>query len=71
MRVIAKTRLFDLASKYGDCTKQIERWYTAASKASWGNLVDVRQSFRRADAVDDKTIFNIKANNYRLIVKIN
>lgn len=59
-----------LAQQHGDCTSQIAKWYDLASKATWRNLADVRQTFRSADQVGDKTVFNIKGNSYRLIVKI-
>lgn len=70
MRIIAKSRLLSLASAYGDCVSQVTAWYAIASKATWRNLSDVRQAFRHADVVGDKTVFNIKGNDYRLIVYI-
>jgi len=45
-------------------------WYNTASKAEWRNLSEVRQAFRRADVVGDKTVFNVKGNAYRLIVHL-
>ena len=70
MRVIAKSRLMELARAYGDCESQVIHWYHIASKATWHNLSEVRQVFRHADLVGDKTVFNIKGNDYRLIVHI-
>lgn len=70
MRIIAKSRLLSLASAYGDCVPQVTAWYAIASKAAWRNLSDVRQVFRHANAVGDKTVFNVKGNDYRLIVYI-
>lgn len=70
MRIIARSRLIALASSYGDCMRQVTDWYQIASKAKWHNLSDVRQSFGHADIVGDKTIFNIKGNDYRLVVHI-
>ena len=70
MRIIAKSRLMALATAHGDCVQQVAAWYAIASKATWHNLSEVRQTFRHADAVADKTIFNIKGNDYRLIVHI-
>jgi mRNA interferase HigB len=70
MRIIAKRRLMDLATRYGDCLAQVTVWFNIASKANWRTLEDVRLSFRHADSVDDKTVFNIKGNDYRLIVVI-
>ncbi len=48
----------------------ISEWYKVASSASWQNLMDVRKTYSHADFVDPYTVFNIKGNNYRLVVKI-
>jgi mRNA interferase HigB len=71
MRIIAKRVLMQKAQLYGDCITQTERWYRAASTASWRNLAEVRVVYPHADVVGDKTIFNLKGNDYRLIVYIN
>jgi mRNA interferase HigB len=71
MRIIAKRNLMRAAEAHGDCTSQVENWYRVASSASWRSLVEVRQVFAHADLVGDKTVFNIKGNDYRLIVHIN
>lgn len=70
MRVIAKSRLIALATAHGDCMQQVMAWYTIASKAQWHDLSEIRQTFRHADVVGDKTVFNIKGNVYRLITHI-
>lgn len=70
VRIIAKSRLMAQASVDGDCSKQRTDWYNIASKATWRNLSEVRQTFRHADLVGDKTVFTIKGNDYRLIVHI-
>ena len=71
MRIIAKRRLLEMAEAHGDCVGQVTDWYRAVSKADWHNLSDVRRTYSSADAVGDKTVFNIKGNAYRLIVHIN
>lgn len=68
MRIIAKSRLMAQAAAYGDCVRQAVDWYNLARKATWRNLSEVRQTFRHADIVGDKTAFNLKGNDYRLIV---
>jgi len=70
VRIIAKSRLMALAAAHGDCVQQVTDWYNITSKAPWHNLSDVRQTFRHADLVGDKTVFNIKGNDYRLITFI-
>lgn len=68
VRIIAKSRLMSMATQHGDCISQVAAWCNTASKANWHNLSDVRQTYRHADLVGDKTVFNIKGNDYRLIV---
>ena len=48
----------------------ISEWYKIASCADWNSLVEVRKSYPHADFVDPFTVFNIRGNVYRLIVKI-
>ncbi len=45
-------------------------WYRVATKAEWKNLVDIQKIYPKAEAVSNFTVFNIKGNNYRLIVDI-
>lgn len=59
------------AKEHGDCVTQVETWHSVAAKARWSNLADVRTLYPHADSVGDKTVFNIKGNDYRLIVHIN
>lgn len=70
MRIIAKRRLVEMATRHGDCVGQVLEWYNAARRATWRNLLEVRETYRHADAVGDHTVFNIKGNDYRLIVAI-
>lgn len=48
----------------------LSEWYKVAVNARWTSIVDVRRTYPHADFVDSYTVFNIRGNNYRLIVKI-
>jgi len=48
----------------------IGQWYKVARNATWQSSAEVRQVYPHADFVDPYTVFNIKGNAYRLIVKI-
>jgi mRNA interferase HigB len=48
----------------------LDNWHKVASKATWGNLIEVQEVFPKAEAVGNFTVLNIKGNNYRLIVSI-
>jgi mRNA interferase HigB len=70
MHLISIRNLRVDTARYPDVKKQVNDWYTTVSKANWKNLEDVRQIYRDAEAVGNFTVFNIKGNDYRLIVGI-
>ena len=46
-------------------------WYSIAERAQWTCLADVKKDFSSVDYVgNDRYVFNIKGNRYRLIVMI-
>ncbi|HBK24160.1 MAG TPA: type II toxin-antitoxin system HigB family toxin [Planktothrix sp. UBA10369] len=71
MHLISIRNLRTDTAKYPDIKKQIDEWYAVVRHANWQNLEDVRRIYRDAEAVSNFTVFNIKGNNYRLIVGIN
>jgi mRNA interferase HigB len=73
MHVISRKskRLKGAAAKHGDLGSPLDAWFRIAKKALWSNLAEVRRTFPTADAVGRWTVFNIKGNEYRLIVEIN
>lgn len=49
----------------------LERWYQIVEQAEWHGLNDIRLDFPSADYVGNQHyVFNIKGNNYRLVVVI-
>ncbi|AFZ58150.1 type II toxin-antitoxin system HigB family toxin [Anabaena cylindrica FACHB-243] len=71
MHLISIRNLREETAKYPNIKKQIDSWYEIVKKAEWQNLEDVRKIYRDAEAVGNFTVFNIKGNDYRLIVGIN
>jgi mRNA interferase HigB len=71
LHVITRRRLLEAAEEHSDLTGPLDAWYRVAKKAEWKNLMDVRQVFPTADAIEEFTVFNIKGNAYRLITEIN
>jgi mRNA interferase HigB len=71
MHVISRKKLKEAASRYGVLEGPLDAWFRIAKKAAWKNLQDVRKTFATADSVGKWTIFNVKGNQYRLIVEIN
>ena len=73
MRIISHRKLRDFYESKGreDTKIALERWYQIAEEAEWKNFSDIRVDFPNADYVGNQHyVFNIKGNNYRLIVVI-
>jgi len=70
VRIIAKKRLDEYAQQHADCASALNSWYRIAAEAQWAHLDAVRKTYASADAVGNKTVFNIKGNRYRLITAI-
>jgi mRNA interferase HigB len=72
LRVIAKKILRDFWEKYPDTEEQLKTWYKEASEAEWRTPKDIKKAYVTASILgNNRTVFNIKGNNYRLIVRIN
>ena len=72
MRVIAKKTLRDFWEKHPDCEQQLKSWYQEAEEADWRAPKDIKKDYPSASILEDnRVVFNIKGNHYRLIVKIN
>jgi mRNA interferase HigB len=71
MRVIKRKTLEVFWNKHVGSEQALKTWYAEASQASWKTPDDIRQKFRSADFLaDNRVVFNIKGNHYRLVVKI-
>jgi mRNA interferase HigB len=72
VRVIAKSTLRSFWIKHKDCEQQLKSWYKEAQEADWKDPRDIKKDYPSASFLADKrVIFNIKGNNYRLVVRIN
>ena len=72
MRVIAKRTLREFWESHADCEQQLKAWYSEAEQANWSNPNEIKREYPSASILEDnRIVFNIKGNHYRLIVKIN
>ena len=72
MRIIAKRTLRDFWTKHADSEQQLKAWYRETEKTEWENINDLKKDYPSASILqDNRIVFNIKGNNYRLIVKFN
>ncbi|MBL7813165.1 MAG: type II toxin-antitoxin system HigB family toxin [Bacteroidetes bacterium] len=72
MRVIAKKTLKEFWLKHGDVEDRLKAWHKEAEEAIWKTPQDIKKEYPTASFLqDNRVVFNIKGNHYRLIVKIN
>jgi mRNA interferase HigB len=49
----------------------VDAWYAEVSRAAWRNSADVKRLYATASIVGaDRIVFNIKGNDYRLVVSV-
>ena len=71
MVIFTKTRINKFGQIHADSLNPLHEWYRIVSEANWSNINDVKKTFNSADYVgDERFVFNIKGNRYRLIALI-
>lgn len=74
MRIISQKTIKDFYEQtlYQDSKESLEAWHKEAIKADWQNPNDIKEQYRSASIIgNNRVVFNIHGNKYRLIVKIN
>jgi mRNA interferase HigB len=72
MRVIAKKALREFWMIHPKAKAPLEAWYAETEKANWNNSQEIKARYSSASFLNDnRVVFNIKGNDYRLIVRIN
>lgn len=71
MRIIARKTLRDFWERYPDSEQSLRAWHANAKQANWETPTDIKADYRNASFVaNDRVVFNIKGNRYRLITAI-
>jgi mRNA interferase HigB len=72
MRILSKRTLREFWEIHGDGKQQLLIWYKEISKAEYQSAKEVVESFASCRSIgNNRYIFNIKGNNYRLVLKMN
>ncbi|MGM0786909.1 MAG: type II toxin-antitoxin system HigB family toxin [Thermodesulfobacteriota bacterium] len=74
MRIIKKKALVEFYDQTGrsDAKAPLESWYYEAKHACWKTPADIKAQFASASILkNNRVVFNIGGNKYRLVVKIN
>jgi mRNA interferase HigB len=72
LRIISNKILREFWEIHPDCEQQLKSWFKETNKAVWKNSNDIKSEYPSASIlINNRFVFNIKGNKYRLIVKIN
>jgi mRNA interferase HigB len=71
MRIIARRTLKLFWEKHPAVEESLKIWYKKTFSAKWEDFGQLKNDFGSADWVgNERVVFNLKGNNYRLIAKI-
>jgi len=69
MHIVALKSLRQFWETHPDAEQPLRAWYAIANNAEWRTPADVKMDYRSASFVgNNRVIFNVKGNAYRLIV---
>ena len=72
IRIIAKKTLRLYWEKHTNCEQHLKTWYETVRISDWQSPNDIKKVYASASILpNNRVVFNIKGNSYRLIVKFN
>ena len=72
MRIIAKRALRVFWERHPQAKGPLEAWHQEVALADWAHPSTVKEQFSSASLLrDNRVVFNIGGNKYRLVAKIN
>ena len=71
MRIIAIGTLKAFWARHPQAETPLRAWYAEASRANWSTPAQIKAAHRDASFIgNNRVIFNIKGNDYRLVVAV-
>jgi len=71
MKIVAVAALRDFWTRHPQAEQPLKAWYDEAKKAEWKTPLDIKRHYGTASFVGGNRVdFNLKGNDYRLIVAI-
>jgi len=72
MRIISRKALKEFWGKHPNSEQPLRALYANVKRADWKTPSDVKAMYRNASIIqNNRVVFNIKGNSYRLIVALN
>ena len=71
LRIFNRSTLVEFWTKHPDAEGPLRLWFSMVEKAAWSRPAQLRAAFGSADFLaDNRVVFDIKGNSYRLVVQI-
>ncbi len=71
-RIFSKSTLRAFWEIHAETEQYLKTWYETVKNADWKTLNDVKQTYANASILkNNRIVFNIVGNSYRLIAKFN
>ncbi len=72
LKIIGLEKISAFIDAYPDSRASLKSWVSHVKSMEWKTPYEVTQSYRTADPIkNNRVVFNIQRNKYRLVVKIN
>jgi len=71
MRIIAVSYLRSFWAMCPDAEQPLKSWVDEVKKANWSQPAEIKEQYRSASILKNRrVVFNIKGNDYRLVVSV-
>jgi len=71
MRIFTEQILKEYTEKYPESKVALQDWVSVVKKSNWTCFADIKKTYNSVDSVgNQRYVFNIKGNNYRLVVVV-
>ncbi len=71
VNIVAVKFLRAFWEKYPDAEQPLKSWVDEAKKATWSQPSEIKEQYRSASILKNRrVVFNIKGNDYRLVVSV-
>lgn len=71
MRIISTAKIIEFYTKHPDSEQPLKAWIAEVKAANWQNMHEIKSQYHTASILGDRrVVFNIKGNDYRLIVAV-
>ena len=71
MKVVGRKKLEEFSRRHADVRSQIQAWLCEVEESQWQTPHDMKARYATASFLgDNRVVFNLKGNKYRLDVKL-